>query len=88
MLDMPLKINWDHMDNKLLSRFFQRFPERKAGLYECGALTLCWLLPWPLANGCCHPLLVVAMAPCEWLLSSLAGCCHGPLRMVVAMAPC
>jgi hypothetical protein len=34
MVDMPLKINWDNLDSKLLTSFFERYPERKAGLYE------------------------------------------------------
>jgi hypothetical protein len=35
MLDMPLKIGWENLDNRLVSRFFERHPERRGYLYEC-----------------------------------------------------
>lgn len=35
MLDMPIKINWDHCDPRLFSRFYNRFPDRTEGLYKC-----------------------------------------------------
>eukprot|EP00892_Ulva_mutabilis_P010153 jgi/Ulvmu1/750/UM010_0124.1 len=34
MLDMPLTINWDHMDTRLLERFFKRRPQRLQSLYR------------------------------------------------------
>ena len=34
MLDMPLTINWDHMDARLLQRFFKRRPQRSENLYR------------------------------------------------------
>lgn len=34
MLDMPLTINWDHMDARLLERFFARRPQRAHNLYR------------------------------------------------------
>lgn len=34
MLDMPLTINWDHMDARLLERFFSRRPQRSHNLYR------------------------------------------------------
>lgn len=34
MLDMPLTINWDHMDARLLQRFFKRRPQRMENLYR------------------------------------------------------
>ena len=34
LLDMPIKVNWDYMDPRLLSRFFDRFPRRKTDLHS------------------------------------------------------
>ena len=35
MLDMPIKMNWDALDNRMLTTFFRRYPDRKRSLYEC-----------------------------------------------------
>ena len=35
MLDMPLDVHWDSLDSRMLSRFFERHPGRKPGLYQC-----------------------------------------------------
>lgn len=34
MLDMPIRINWDHMDDRMLTRFFKRHPDLAHSLYE------------------------------------------------------
>lgn len=39
MLDMPLTINWDHMDARLLDRFFTRRPQRLQSLYRCATVS-------------------------------------------------
>jgi hypothetical protein len=41
LLDMPLRINWDHMETRLLARFFSRNPMRSEGLFRCAAHA-CW----------------------------------------------
>jgi hypothetical protein len=41
LLDMPLRMNWDHMETRLLARFFSRNTMRSEGLFRCAAHA-CW----------------------------------------------
>lgn len=37
MLDMPLGISWENMDNRMLSRFFERHSTKRDGLFQCAS---------------------------------------------------
>lgn len=62
MLDMPIKINWEHCDPRLFSRFYNRNPERTEGLYKCGffsrCLCLCHAPEETMQPGCRSPLTI------------------------------
>ena len=35
MLDMPLQVGWDNLDDNMLTRFFERHPDKGSNLYRC-----------------------------------------------------
>lgn len=42
-LNLPMKVNWDYMDNKLLPKFWKSSPERqaiRANLPDCMAVSI------------------------------------------------
>lgn len=87
MLDMPLTINWEHMDARLLERFFDRRPQRAQNLFRC---VICTPMPITTSHTCLDTSETLSPPafqeleygrerPCERALGSIEGSILTPM---------